>query len=116
MDIKKFLVPIVGLNVVDVVSAAKIRFARCCGESLNLISIVGGSMENSVTRKIQSLLLILTLTVTAFWVSLATVTAQEMVKDPATGEMVEAPRYGGTITYPQARGIGEHADLWYSPI
>ena len=37
--------------------------------------------------------------------------AAEMVKDPATGEMVEAPRYGGTITYPQARGIGEHADL-----
>ena len=41
--------------------------------------------------------------------------AAEMVKDPATGEMVAAPRYGGTITYPQARGIGEHADLWYSP-
>ena len=70
-------------------------------------------MEKSVTRKIQSLLLILTLMVTAFWVSLATVTAQEMVKDPATGEMVEAPRYGGTITYPNATGIGEHADIWY---
>ena len=72
-------------------------------------------MENSVTRKIQSLLLTLTLMVTVFWVSLATVTAQEMVKDPATGEMVEAPRYGGTITYPQGRGIGEHADFWHGP-
>ena len=39
--------------------------------------------------------------------------AAEMVKDPATGEMVEAPRYGGTITYPNATGIGEHADIWY---
>ena len=39
--------------------------------------------------------------------------AAEMVKDPATGEMVEAPRYGGTITYPTARGIGEHADIWH---
>ena len=41
--------------------------------------------------------------------------AAEMVKDPATGEMVEAPRYGGTITYPNARGIGEHADYWHGP-
>ena len=39
--------------------------------------------------------------------------AAEMVKDPATGKMVEAPRYGGTITYPTASGIGEHADIWY---
>ncbi len=39
--------------------------------------------------------------------------AAEMVKDPATGEMVEAPRYGGTITYPTASGIGEHADIWH---
>ena len=39
--------------------------------------------------------------------------AAEMVKDPATGEMVEAPRYGGTITYPRATGIGEHADIWH---
>ncbi len=33
MDIKKFLAPIVGISVVDDLSAAKIRFAQCCGES-----------------------------------------------------------------------------------
>ena len=45
MDIKKFLAPIVGISVVDDLSAAKIRFAQCCGESFNLISIVRRTMK-----------------------------------------------------------------------
>ena len=35
-----------------------------------------------------------------------------MVLDPSTGEMVEAPRYGGTITYARAN-LGEHTDVWF---
>ena len=48
----------------------------------------------------QSLLLTLTLVVTAFWVSQAAMAAEKkMVTDPTTGEMVTAPEYGGTLTY-----------------
>ena len=36
---------------------------------------------------------------------------KEMVLDPSTGEMVEAPRYGGTITFGRAT-IGQHPDAW----
>ncbi len=46
--------------------------------------------------KIQSLLLTLTLMVTAFWVSPAA--AQKYVTDPSTGKVVTAPEYGGTLT------------------
>jgi len=45
------------------------------------------------------LLLTLTLMVAALGVSPAAMAA-EMVKDPTTGEMVEAPRYGGTLLLP----------------
>ena len=48
-------------------------------------------------RTIQSLLLTLTLMVTALWVFPTAVVAQKMVKDPSTGKMVSAPKYGGTI-------------------
>ncbi len=47
--------------------------------------------------KLQSLLLTLTLMVTALWVFPTAVVAQKMVKDPSTGKMVSAPKYGGTI-------------------
>ena len=47
--------------------------------------------------KLQSLLLTLTLMVAAFGVSPTMVVAQKMVKDPSTGKMVSAPKYGGTI-------------------
>ena len=56
-------------------------------------------MEKSKTRIIQSLLLTLILIVAAFWVSPAAVSAKQVVKDPATGKMIAAPQYGGTITY-----------------
>ena len=37
--------------------------------------------------------------------------AAKMVLDPSTGKMVEAPRYGGTLTYGRT-GTGEHPDAW----
>ena len=46
----------------------------------------------------QSWLLTLILVVAALGVGSAAMAA-EMVKDPTTGEMVEAPRYGGTLTF-----------------
>ena len=47
----------------------------------------------------SAILLTLTLMVAVLWVFPAAVAEQKMVKDPRTGEMVEAPRYGGTLTY-----------------
>ena len=38
--------------------------------------------------------------------------AQEMVKDPATGEMVKAPQYGGQIVWSSAQEP-PHADTWF---
>ena len=58
----------------------------------------------------QSILLTLTLMVTTLGVSSAM--AAEMVKDPSTGEMVEAPRYGGTLTY-ATRGLAWNWDPYY---
>ena len=57
--------------------------------------------------KLQSLLLTLTLMVTAFWVSPAA--AQKYVTDPSTGKVVTAPEYGGTLTYPYQR-VGDDQD------
>ena len=95
---KKCFTPVMGLIVADVVSAAKIRFAQWFSESSYFTSSVGGIMEKNKTRTIQSLLLTFILMVAALGVSSAA-KAAEMVKDPTTGEMVEAPRYGGTLTY-----------------
>ena len=44
------------------------------------------------------------MTATALWAAAAdeepaAAAEKEMVLDPSTGEMVEAPRYGGTLTY-----------------
>ena len=78
------------------------RFAQWCGESFYFTSIVRGIMETTkIISKMQSILLTLTLMVAALGVGSAAVAA-EMVKDPSTGEMVEAPRYGGTLTYATA--------------
>ena len=68
---KKLVAPVAGLNRAGIWSAAKM----------------------------QSLLLTLTLMLTAFWVSPSAMAAEkEMVMDPTTGEMVTAPEYGGTLT------------------
>ena len=51
------------------------------------------------SSKFSAILLTLTLMVAALGVSSAVGAEKKMVKDPRTGEMVEAPRYGGTLTY-----------------
>ena len=62
--------------------------------------------------------LVFALTATGIWASPAgeeepaAAMEKEMVLDPSTGEMVEAPRYGGTITYARAN-LGEHTDVFY---
>ena len=37
-------------------------------------------------------------------------TAQEMVRDPSTGEMIKAPQYGGQLTVAALRAEPPHAD------
>ena len=70
--------------------------------------LVGRNPAGSLSAaKLQSLLLTLTLMVTAFWVSPAA--AQKYVTDPSTGKVVTAPEYGGTLTYPYALA-GENSD------
>ena len=120
MNLKQFLAPIVGLNVAGIVSVAKkfvlakagVRFAQWYGESSYFSSSIGGIMEKSKTRKIQSLLLTLILMVSVLWVVPSAAIAQEMVKDPATGEMVQAPRYGGTFSL-AGKFEPRHTDHWH---
>ncbi len=61
--------------------------------------------------------LVLVLTATGLWAAgaeeePAAAADKEMVTDPATGEMVSAPEYGGTITYGRV-SWAEHCDVWY---
>ena len=66
-------------------------------------------MQHAVFRKILAVLFGLVLTATGLWASPAgeeepaAAMDKEMVMDPATGKMVTAPVYGGTITYPYKR-------------
>ena len=60
--------------------------------------------------------LVFALVATGIWASgesdqPAAAMEKEMVLDPSTGEMVEAPQYGGTITFGRAT-IGQHPDAW----
>ena len=40
------------------------------------------------------------------------VAGKNYVTDPSTGEIVEAPQYGGTLTYGRS-SLGEHTDVWF---
>ena len=58
----------------------------------------------NIVIKTFAVALVLTLTATGLWAAgadeePAAAAEKEMVLDPTTGEMVEAPRYGGTLTY-----------------
>ena len=137
MYLKKFLAPIVGLIVADVVSAvqklvlakAGIRFAPWrVNRSLHsqIKEVIMGIMKKLVASlvglnpagawsaaKMQSLLHTFILMVAALWVSPAAMAAEkEIVTDPSTGKMVTAPEYGGTITFARTT-TGEHPDAWY---
>ena len=113
MYFKKFVAPVMGLSVADVVSAAKIRFAPWRvnrSQHPQLKEVFMSSIKKLVAPvvglipagswsavKMQSLLLTFTLMVAALGVFPSVVVAQKMVKDPSTGKMVSAPKYGGTI-------------------
>ena len=61
--------------------------------------------------------LALSLAATGLWAAAASeepaaAVEKEMVLDPSTGEMVEAPQYGGTVTYARPN-LGEHTDAWF---
>ena len=66
-------------------------------------------MQHAVFRKILAVLFGLVLAATGLWASAAeeeepaAAMEKEMVMDPATGKMVTAPVYGGTLTYPHNR-------------
>ncbi len=114
MYFKQLFAPLVGLNPAGIWSAAKIRFARWYSESSYFTSSVGGIMEKSKTRKMQSLLLTFILMVAALWVSPAAVAAdKKMVTDPSTGKMVTAPEYGGKLTIPR-KEEGTNPDLMFT--
>ena len=122
MYFKKFVAPVVGLSVADVVSAvqklvlakAGIRYAPWRvnrSQHPQLKEVFMSSIKKLVApvvglipagswsaAKIQAVLLTLTLMVAALGVFPAVVAAQKMVKDPSTGKMVTVPKYGGTIT------------------
>ena len=122
---KKIVASIVGLSVAGALSAAKNRFAPWWGELFSIsckgvhmylkklvASIAGLNPAGAWSAvKLQSLLLTLTLMVTAFWVSPAA--AQKYVTDPTTGKVVTAPEYGGTLTYPYQR-VGDDQDPFFA--
>ena len=61
--------------------------------------------------------LALSLAATGLWAAAASeepaaAVEKEMVLDPSTGEMVEAPQYGGSVTYGRPN-YGEHTDAWF---
>ena len=80
----------------------------------------GETMEKSKAGTIKSLsltfLLTFILVVTALWVGSAVAAEKKMVMDPSTGEMVEAPRYGGTFTQVQKCEAPRNADIWFSSV
>ncbi len=71
-------------------------------------------MENQKSNSTFSVILLtLILMVAAIWVSPAAIAAEkEMVRDPATGEMVTAPEYGGTLTW-AAASHAPNTDPWH---
>ncbi len=62
--------------------------------------------------------LVLVLTATGLWATgadeeePAAAADREMVRDPTTGEMILAPRYGGSISYASRQDPG-HSDVWF---
>ena len=61
--------------------------------------------------------LVFSLAATGLWAAAAeeepaAAVEKEMVLDPSTGEMVEAPQYGGSVTYGRPN-YGEHTDAWF---
>ena len=75
-------------------------------------------MRQTFPKTCLAILIGLALTATGLWAGAASeeepaaAMEKEMVRDPATGKVVTAPEYGGTITYGRT-GTAEHSDVWY---
>ena len=73
-------------------------------------------MQHAVFRKILAVLFGLVLAATGLWASPAgeeepaAAMDKEMVMDPATGKMVTAPEYGGTLTYGWGGRVSDNVD------
>ena len=73
-------------------------------------------MQHAVFRKILAVLFGLVLAATGLWASPAgeeepaAAMEKEMVMDPATGKMVTAPEYGGTLTYAWGGRVSDNVD------
>ena len=73
-------------------------------------------MQHAVFRKILAVLFGLVLAATGLWASAAeeeepaAAMEKEMVMDPATGKMVTAPEYGGTLTYAWGGRVSDNVD------
>ena len=129
MDIKQLLIPIVGLSVAGIESAAKIRFTpvwvnHLCNPQLKEVnmsivkklvaSVVGLNPAGSWSAiKMQSLLFTFTLMVAAFGVFPSAGMAKKMAWDPSIKKMVDAPQYGGSLTLAK-KDPGQTFDTWVS--
>ena len=74
-------------------------------------------MMKILFRMTFAVALVLVLTATGLWAAgaeeaPASTADKEMVLDPATGKMVSAPEYGGTLTW-AAKAYPENTDLWW---
>ena len=73
-------------------------------------------MQHAVFRKILAVLFGLVFAATGLWASAAeeeepaAAMEKEMVTDPATGKMVTAPEYGGTLTYAWGGRVSDNVD------
>ena len=78
-------------------------------------------MHYAIFRKILAVLFGLVLAATGLWAGAAeeeepaAAMEKEMVMDHTTGNMVTAPEYGGTLTYPYNR-VGEITDPFFNGI
>ena len=73
-------------------------------------------MQYAILRRILAVLIGLGLAATGLWASPASeeepaaAMEKEMVMDPATGKMVTAPEYGGTLTYGWGGRVSDNVD------
>ena len=71
-------------------------------------------MENQKSKStFSAILLSLTLMVAAFWVSSTVAAEKEMVKDPATGQMILKPQYGGSLAEAWTADPPPTTDTWW---
>ncbi len=128
---KKFVAPLMGLNVAGNLSAAKTRFAPWVNRSFHPQSkeITMGIIKKlvaSIARldpagslsaaKLISVLLALLLGTFVLGMGPTNAAEKKMLKDPTTGQMVTAPEYGGTVNLPQQDWWADQWDVYYAHV